>query len=334
MFTTQTIRIYLTALLFIFFVISCKKDKSGPPIPPEVQTVSVNDITESSAKLSGQLVKTGSGLVSDYGFCWAKTQNPTTTNNIISNGSTNAPLIFQHLLLSLDEEQTYYFRSFAINRAGTSYGAELSFKTLGSPLKNGLVAYYPFNGNTNDESGNNNHGVAAGGSLANDKTGKANSAYYFGGSDYIKVLNSASLSGIGNAFSVSGWINNEGQGVSLICKSPFNGTAMQFRVYADTKILFANNKKAADFDHTLNPANTWKHIVIVSDGNNAKYYLNGTLVSTITLTSSANTDNISSDMFIGVDTHGTSEYYKGRLDEIRIYSRVLNDNEVLSLFNR
>lgn len=57
---------------------------------------------------------------------------------------------------------------------------------------NGLVGYYPFNGNANDASGNNNNGVVTNVTLTTDRTGAANKAYQFGGYDspsWIKVSN-------------------------------------------------------------------------------------------------------------------------------------------------
>ncbi len=52
--------------------------------------------------------------------------------------------------------------------------------------KEGLVGYWPFNGNANDESGNGNHGTVNGATLSSDRNGVANSAYNFDGvDDYI-----------------------------------------------------------------------------------------------------------------------------------------------------
>ena len=45
----------------------------------------------------------------------------------------------------------------------------------------GLVAYYPFNGNANDESGNGNHGTVNGATLTTDRDGNENSSYSFDG---------------------------------------------------------------------------------------------------------------------------------------------------------
>ena len=54
-----------------------------------------------------------------------------------------------------------------------------------------LVAYYPFNGNANDESGNGNDGVVNGATLTTDRFGNVNSAYSFDGvDDWINAPNS------------------------------------------------------------------------------------------------------------------------------------------------
>ncbi len=55
-------------------------------------------------------------------------------------------------------------------------------------IKSGLVAYFPFNGNANDESGNRNNAVIFGASLTNGQDGTSNGAYYFDGiDDYISI---------------------------------------------------------------------------------------------------------------------------------------------------
>ena len=46
---------------------------------------------------------------------------------------------------------------------------------------NGLVGWWPFNGNANDESGNRNNGTVNGATLTSDRSGNANMAYYFSG---------------------------------------------------------------------------------------------------------------------------------------------------------
>lgn len=73
-----------------------------------------------------------------------------------------------------------------------------------------MAAYYPFNGNTNDENGNGNHGAVFGASLTTDRSGNADSAdsaYSFDGvNDYIDIGKDASLK-MTDGLSISAWIN-------------------------------------------------------------------------------------------------------------------------------
>ena len=63
-----------------------------------------------------------------------------------------------------------------------------------SKLNKGLVAYYPFNGNAKDESGNGHHGTVNGATLTTDRNGKASKAYSFDGKDdFIRVKHRNSL---------------------------------------------------------------------------------------------------------------------------------------------
>ncbi len=73
-------------------------------------------------------------------------------------------------------------------------------------ITNGLVAYFPFNGNANDMSGNELNGTVSGAVLTTNRFGTANSAYYFNGSSaYITLpLGSAAFSG---DFTASAWFN-------------------------------------------------------------------------------------------------------------------------------
>jgi len=69
---------------------------------------------------------------------------------------------------------------------------------------NGLVGYWPFNGNANDESGNGNHGTVNGATLTTDRNGNANSAFSFDGVDDWILANSILLS---NDFTINFLIN-------------------------------------------------------------------------------------------------------------------------------
>ncbi|CAB1063452.1 hypothetical protein D1BOALGB6SA_8235, partial [Olavius sp. associated proteobacterium Delta 1] len=71
-------------------------------------------------------------------------------------------------------------------------------------LSQGLVAYYPFNGNADDESGNGNHGVVNGATVTEDRFGNLGSAYEFDGvSSYIEIADNTALRISGTDFTLS-----------------------------------------------------------------------------------------------------------------------------------
>jgi len=68
-------------------------------------------------------------------------------------------------------------------------------------LDSGLIGYWPFNGDANDESGNGNHGVINGATLTCDRYGNPDMAYSFDGNDYITALRPGLTT-----FTVSCWV--------------------------------------------------------------------------------------------------------------------------------
>src|SRR5690242_20539738 len=77
-------------------------------------------------------------------------------------------------------------------------------------LNAGLMAYYPFNGNAHDESGNGNDPIFNNATLTSDRLGNANSAYSFNGIDnYIRIPNSTSLN-MSNKISICAWVKVAG----------------------------------------------------------------------------------------------------------------------------
>ena len=85
---------------------------------------------------------------------------------------------------------------------------------------NGLVGWWPFNGNANDESVNTNDGTVNGATLTTDRNGIANSAYSFDG--ISNNIATTSLSSLSNSISVSYWINipSNGGGMTIVQGNP------------------------------------------------------------------------------------------------------------------
>ena len=72
---------------------------------------------------------------------------------------------------------------------------------------NGLVGWWPFTGNANDLSGNNNNGVVNGATLTLDRLGNANSAYSFNGINTSIQVQSNSTLLLTNNYTLNGWFN-------------------------------------------------------------------------------------------------------------------------------
>ena len=92
-----------------------------------VTTASITNITETSAVAGGNVTSDGGASVTERGVVYATTQNPTTADNKVSNGSGMGT--FTCNLTDLQANTTYYVRAYAINSKGTAYGEEVTFIT-------------------------------------------------------------------------------------------------------------------------------------------------------------------------------------------------------------
>lgn len=112
-------------ILLTLIIQSCKKEEI-----PNLTTISVTNITETSAHSGGNVTDDGKALVISRGLVWSKNQQPTLENN---NGFAECGTglgLFTYEMTGLIGNTTYYVRSFASNKAGTSYGNQQDFKTL------------------------------------------------------------------------------------------------------------------------------------------------------------------------------------------------------------
>ncbi len=227
--------------------------------------------------------------------------------------------------------------------------------STGVDLKNGLVACYPFNGNTKDESGNNNNGTIRGGvTLTTDRFGKANSAYTFNGIDgFINVPDAPSLKF--EQISIAMWIkatqfrdfvNSAGtwdryggpicrdtrpQGVWSGFTTTTSHGLLRFSVaMADKTASQTGVENSVDL-------NVWDFVVFMIDDGVEKIYRNGVLVLTESVNKGKKMHPNSEPIFIGRAFWLPSQvqldaYFTGQIDDIHIYNRPLNDDEIKELF--
>jgi cell division protein FtsB len=195
-------------------------------------------------------------------------------------------------------------------------------------LSNGLVAYYPFNGNVIDYSGNNYNGTIVNTiTFTQDHRGNNNSAVQLG-SGYITASNFFNYTR-NQSFSISFWFTlqgNSNNGGRLISTENPEGN---FRIGASTAI--GNGVYAFQYGgyylYDSVPLNTWAHIVYTYSNRNVNVYKNGVLKY-----SQTNTDNeplnYGTSFTIGAKAAPAYDLWHGQLDELRIYSRALTPSEI------
>ena len=98
-----------------------------PATLPKVITYSRISVTQSTAKLYGEVRSDGESQLIDYGFCWSTSENPTLSDNCQAPDSDYGR--FTATITNLNPGTKYYACAYATNQVGTSYGEIVSFST-------------------------------------------------------------------------------------------------------------------------------------------------------------------------------------------------------------
>ena len=224
-------------------------------------------------------------------------------------------------------------------------------------LSNGIVAWYPFNGNPNDESGNGNDGTNNGAVLSEDRNGENNKAYYFCGSGCstrIDVNVDTSSIETNNSFSFSIWYKHNGNGCIGPRVTEFWPGSDGYGKFTVNTNKGVGNTFSPNIDYrssegrmgvkwNLEP-NQWTHLVYTINENEFKIYQNGVLYDTNQLYNNTDqtyytnegqtsgTIKLAQDGAFGRMNHSAWDAIDGYLDDIGIWNRVLSDCEVKWLY--
>lgn len=202
----------------------------------------------------------------------------------------------------------------------------------------GLVANYHFSEGsgitTADSSGNGNIGT-----LVNSPTwtsgviGNA-SSYNSASSQFVKILNSPSLNGIATSIvSVAAWVKTS-SATDQVIFSTWGGTnGYQLWLNNGIPAIWSNGGGTLVASSSIADG-SWHYVVGVWDGTNAYVYVDGVLKASGARTFSPSfADNQIGTQCSGVGSTSCSVYFNGVIDEVRIYSRVLNSTEIQNAFN-
>ncbi len=230
-------------------------------------------------------------------------------------------------------------------------------------LSSGLIAWYPFTGNANDSSGYGNNGTVYGATLTNDRFGKSSSAYSFSSTNY----SAGSLSnGIYIPFqpylnvtniSISVWVNPTAYHwtgcagpcqADIINRNQFGystpngeswGVYLINNAYNVTQGLYGAFKGPNNGGWSVSSAptnavflNNWHNIIVNYNQKSIDVYLDGTIVNSLQDTVPMNTLG-NSGISIGVSNqaNGYWDPFDGTIDEVRLYNRVLTQQEITYL---
>ena len=205
-------------------------------------------------------------------------------------------------------------------------------------LTNGLVAYYPFNGNANDASGNGYNGTTYNTTIVADYMGNPGSAYHLNGTNaYIyfgPILPDM------QAMTVSAWVNSSGRGTFFADADWSYGNDLGFGLSSASTVVRCDKPPAPGGTSYTIPLGVtigglWTHLTWTLTTNAIRVYVNGVLEG-----SSANLGGVDvayHDFIIGTlefpgGSLGWGGYWKGDVCKLRIYNRALSDAEAQALY--
>jgi hypothetical protein len=202
-------------------------------------------------------------------------------------------------------------------------------------LTTGLVAYYPFNGNANDESGNGNNGTEFNIKYDIDRFENPSSSAKFNGDSSYVLLN--------NPFdypqrTISFWFNthsNPSEYFNLYSSDNpnlKNGgiNILLTLVNSELNLIYSISKTSY---YTKINLNGWYHLVMVVDNLDMYFYLNGTLISNMKALNNVVSDQGVQSAVLGTSRLLNNRFFDGLIDDVYIFNRSLNDKEVYALYN-
>lgn len=199
----------------------------------------------------------------------------------------------------------------------------------------GLFAKYPFNGNANDESGNNFHGTVYGdASLTADRFGNQNSAYSFDGTtDYILIDDATLLSDF-DSMAISYWFKAE------LAQTPFTYMISKKGAFGEG---FGNNNTVYNYAYNSGGSfaetyetearndGEWHHVVRNFHANKIDLFIDGIFIKSTPFSTGYKQDAVTQVVLGGYTS--SQLFFTGDLDDIGFYNKPLVIEEVTDLYN-
>ena len=203
--------------------------------------------------------------------------------------------------------------------------------TLPANLQTGLVGYWPFCGNANDESGNGNNGTVGDGvTMSNNRYGNSSSAYSFNGNGNI-LLSSLPTTGSQN-FTISAWVltNNVANTKAIASWGqdvPWGGAFF---------FITQNGHLKFDFAYNGGPQSTqvitdsfWHFVCVTNSNGSIQLFVDGVPTGPVY---QMTPNIIGTNKILGGGFNSTENNFRGSLDDICIWNRALDSTEISQLY--
>ena len=204
-------------------------------------------------------------------------------------------------------------------------------------LETGLVAYYPFDGNARDASGNGNHGTVEGAALTSDRFGRADDAYVFDGRDECIRVSSSDALNIRSQITIACWAyvvsyyHTLDDWAPLVCKGHTSSMDSPYALTIRAGRVELVLNRYHQWGGLVVPTEEWVHVAATWDGRRVRYYVNGVQDPQVNhYTGLLNVRD--EDLLIGCDPPGLVEWLDGKLDDVFVYDRALSISEIRELY--
>jgi len=216
--------------------------------------------------------------------------------------------------------------------------------TLSNTVSSGLLAAYSFNQGSGttaaDSSGNGITGTLSGATWA--AAGEYGGALSFNGtSNYVDLGNPTALQNTGS-MTWAAWVNATGNPPDdgqIVAKSN-DASGWQFKTSPDTGLetfgvkVSGSTSSAQRYSKTVRALNTWYHVAAVYNAATATLdiYVNGVLDNGV-LRGAIPSSQAPTTLNVNIGRRSGGYYFKGLIDEVRIYNRALSQAEIQTIMN-
>jgi len=225
----------------------------------------------------------------------------------------------------------------AVFLAGCSDSSTDPSEPLTYPDIPGIVVFYAFDGDYGNEVGGGHEGSASRGvTFVDPPPGKSGQAVHFGTDDYVAVPDHPDLD-ITGELSIGTWVSPEasnnanatlvGKGVDSYIMGIWGGVADPETTNIN---IYVHDNGTSTLMLVPMGMDVWSHVAATFDPatDRVRFYLNGVKVDSGIITRTA--EDTDDELTIGRSLYGG---YKGRIDNVAIFDRVLSAAEIVALYD-